>query len=139
MNNFWEIVKFEYRKLFGRKMVWLTLGVCIAVIVAACCGSMFGDCIVDGRYYDSNYNVLKKDIENARALSGRALDDELIGEAQNAYEKAEPSDMISYMNDARPYIETGLLIIYPMKQLRMRSSFIQRGKSFLRFSGEEKI
>lgn len=105
MNNFWEIVKFEYRKLFGRKMVWLTLGVCIAVIVAACCGSMFGDCIVDGRYYDSNYNVLKKDIENARALSGRALDDELIGEAQNAYEKVEPSDMISYMNDARPYIE----------------------------------
>ncbi len=105
MNNFWEIVKFEYRKLFGRKMVWLTLGVCIAIIAVSCCGSLLGDFIVDGSYYDSNYHILRKDIENAKALSGRAVDDELIEEMRNAYQKASPSDYISYMDYARPYME----------------------------------
>lgn len=105
MNNFWEIVRFEYRKLFGRKMVWLAFGVGIAIIVIACCGSMFGDYMVDGSYYDSNYNILKKDIENAKALSGRILDDELIGEMRDAYEKADPSNMITYVVYAKPYME----------------------------------
>lgn len=105
MNNFWEIVGFEYKKLFGRKMVWLTLGVGIAFVIFAGCGSLFGDCIVDGSYYDSNYNMLRKDIENAKALSGRTLDDELIGEMQDAYKKADPSNMISYVVYARPYME----------------------------------
>ncbi|MCM1467524.1 MAG: hypothetical protein NC086_05200 [Alistipes sp.] len=105
MDNFWEIVGFEYRKLFGRKMVPSVLALGVLFIVTACCGSLFGDVFLNGTYYDSNYNLIKKDIENAKALSGRNLDDELIGEMRDAYEKADPSDMITYMTYARPYIQ----------------------------------
>lgn len=79
MNIFWNLVSYEYKKIFKRKGAVITLILAAAVSLF----SVFGTII--GYVYDSNgepvmsrYDDMKIDREYARELSGRAIDTELI-------------------------------------------------------------
>lgn len=112
MNIFWNLVSFEYKKIFKRKGAVITLILAAAVSLF----SVFGTII--GYVYDSNgepvmsrYDDMKIDLEYARELSGRVIDTELIMEAAEAYSKLELNsaekytDSEEYENFARKYIE----------------------------------
>ena len=112
MNIFWNLVSYEYKKIFKRK------GAVITLILAAVLSlvSVFGTII--GYVYDSSgepvmsrYDDMKIDLEYARKLSGRAIDTELIMEASEAYSRLELNsaekytDSEEYENYARKYSE----------------------------------
>lgn len=112
MNIFWNLVSYEYKKIFKRKGAVITLILASAVSLF----SVFGTII--GSVYDSNgepvmsrYDDMKIDLEYARELSGRAIDTELIMEASEAYSKlrlnsAEKyTDSEEYKEYARKYSE----------------------------------
>ena len=112
MNTFWNLVSYEYKKIFKRKGVVITLILAAAVSLF----SVFGTII--GSVYDSNgepvmsrYDDMKIDLEYARELSGRVIDTELIMEAAEAYSKLELNsaekytDSEEYENYARKYSE----------------------------------
>lgn len=112
MNIFWNLVSYEYKKIFKRKGAVITLILASAVSLF----SVFGTII--GSVYDSNgepvmsrYDDMKIDLEYARGLSGRAIDTELIMEASEAYSKlrlnsAEKyTDSEEYKEYARKYSE----------------------------------
>lgn len=112
MNIFWNLVSYEYKKIFKRKGAVITLILAAAVSLF----SVFGTII--GSVYDSNgepvmsrYDDMKIDLEYARELSGRAIDTELIMEASEAYSKlrlnsAEKyTDSEEYKEYARKYSE----------------------------------
>ena len=112
MNTFWNLVSYEYKKIFKRKGAVITLILAAAVSLF----SVFGTII--GYIYDSNgepvmsrYDDMKIDREYARELSGRAIDTELIMEASEAYSKLELNsaekytDSEEYENYARKYSE----------------------------------
>ena len=94
MNIFWNLVSFEYKKIFKRKGAVITLILAAAVSLF----SVFGTII--GYVYDSNgeplmsrYDDLKTDLEYARKLSGRVIDTELITEAVHEYQMLDTNDI----------------------------------------------
>lgn len=97
----------EYRKLFRRKIVWITLVVMTAVCIFAACSRLLGNNYVEGQIYESHKEALEKDIAFAKALSGRALDDTLLREMQEGYSKVPDIPLAGasgeYENYARPY------------------------------------
>lgn len=112
MNIFWNLVSYEYKKIFKRKGAVITLILAAAISLF----SVFGTII--GSVYDSNgepvmsrYDDMKIELEYARELSGRVIDTELIMEAAEAYSKLELNsaekytDSEEYENFARKYIE----------------------------------
>lgn len=93
MNIFWNLVSYEYKKIFKRKGAVITLILAAAVSLF----SVFGTII--GYVYDSNgepvmsrYDDMKTDLEYARKLSGRAIDTELITEAVREYQMLDTND-----------------------------------------------
>lgn len=105
--NFRSLVIYEYRKLFRRKIVWITLVVMTAVCIFAACSRLLGNNYVEGQIYESHKEALEKDIAFAKALSGRALDDTLLREMQEGYSKVPDIPLAGasgeYENYARPY------------------------------------
>lgn len=97
----------EYRKLFRRKIVWITLVVMTAVCIFAACSRLLGNNYVEGQIYESHKEALEKDIAFAKALSGRALDDTLLREMQEGYSKVPDIPLAGasgeFENYARPY------------------------------------
>ena len=106
-NNFWPLVIYEYRKLFRRKILWITLGAMTALCIFAACSHLLGNAYVNGQVYESHGEALEKKIAFAKALSGRALDDMLLSEMQEGYAKVPniPLAGVSreYQTYARPY------------------------------------
>lgn len=106
-NNFRSLVIYEYRKLFRRKIVWITLAVMTAVCIFAGCSRLLGYNYVEGQIYESHKEALGKDIAFAKALSGRSLDDTLLREMQEGYSKVPDIPLAGasgeYENYARPY------------------------------------
>lgn len=103
MNIFWNLVSYEYKKIFKRKGTVITL--ILAAIVSLF--SVFGTII--GSVYDSNgepvmsrYDDMKIDREYARELSGRAIDTELIMEASEAYSNLQFDSAEKY-TDSKEY------------------------------------
>ncbi len=108
-NYFWPLVAYEYRKLFRRKIVWITLVVMTAVCIFAAYSRLLGNNYVNGQIYESHREGLEKDITFAKALSGKALDDTLLKEMQAGYAKVPDIPLAGaseeFENYARPYKE----------------------------------
>lgn len=101
MNVFWNLVSYEYKKIFKRK------GAVITLILAALLSlfSVFGTVI--GYVYDSSgepvmskYDDVKLDIKYAEELSGRAVDAELITEAVREYSALDKNDGQYFLSDS---------------------------------------
>ena len=55
-NNFRSLVIYEYRKLFRRKIVWITLAVMTAVCIFAGCSRLLGDNYAGGLFKSAGYS-----------------------------------------------------------------------------------
>lgn len=73
------LTAYEWKKLWKRKNVWVTLGVMAALIVGIVCASLIGSTNADGKQ-TTQMQQMKIEREYARRLSGRAMDDALLAE-----------------------------------------------------------
>lgn len=104
MNNFWNLVSFEYKKILSKRSVQITLFLAILFTAIGVVGTLLG------AYTDSdetNYSSMVKDRAYAYSLTGRQLDGELIIEAAKAYAKIPEAGQYQateeYQQYARPY------------------------------------
>lgn len=107
MNSFWDLVGFEYKKIFKRKSVIVTLILSLIVTVFSCAAILLGDYYVDGEPFESHYEGMIKERTYARSLAGREIDTDLLLETAEAYRKVPLQDRYSvteeYQTYARPY------------------------------------
>jgi len=107
MDEFWNLVSFEYKKILRKRSVQITLLLTVLITVFSVFGTLLGDYYVDGKPYESNYDAMVKERAYARVLSGRPLDTELIMETINAYAQIPEADVYQstqeYQTIARPY------------------------------------
>jgi ABC-type transport system involved in multi-copper enzyme maturation permease subunit len=103
MNNFWCLVGFEYKKILKKKSIILTLILALVLIMFSCVGILIGSHYEGGKRYESNYEGMLKDRAFDRALSGRAIDSELLLETSKAYAKIPSSDNYSTTKEYEQY------------------------------------
>lgn len=87
MGFFRQLYLYEIKKILMRKTVWITTGIMLAATIFVVVSRLAGNYYVDGNVVDSNYNMFVTDRAYERELSGRAIDDVLLGEMQEAYAK----------------------------------------------------
>jgi len=123
VNNFWTLVKFEYKKIVVRKSVMIIMVLALIANVFTVCGIILGTDYVTGM---TNYEEMLLDKDYQLALSNKALDGELILETAKAYQKIPTdiypySDSDEYQKYARPYSSIYSLI---------DSAYAERGHGF---------
>ncbi len=106
MNNFWSLVGFEYKKIFVRKSVYVAIVILLAIAAVSTVATLIGK--VDPNDPDSlsYYEEMLIYKEYDLALSGKALDGDLILLASEAYAKI-PDDVYPY-SDSAEYQEYAL-------------------------------
>lgn len=107
MSSFFDLVGFEYKKIFKRKSTAITLILVTVLTILSTPAILIGYHYIDGHPSESKYDSMVKDREYARALAGRALDEDLILETKNAYLNIPLRDKYNitpeYEEYARPY------------------------------------
>lgn len=109
MNNFGDLVKFEYKKIFMKWSTWIALVLYIFAIVLSCFGTLIGNEYVDGAPVRSHYEAMTMDRAYERALAGKEINSDLIMKASKAYQKVPAEKSVQYTNIeeyetyARPY------------------------------------
>ena len=78
---------YEYQKILHKKIVWISTLLCLIALVFSVCSPLLGTYYIDGKRISTNYQAYQTDKAYAAALNGRALDQELLEEAVNAYRK----------------------------------------------------
>lgn len=74
MRSFWLLTGFEYKKLFQRKIVWITLAVMIAAcILLSCISYMATGYTIDGEPVNG-YDLKKKHVAQDKEASGTRID-----------------------------------------------------------------
>lgn len=110
MRNFGSLYCYEWKKIVQRKMTWIAFLITLAMSLLGVFSDVTGKYYVDGVVYETYYEMMQKDNGYARALSGRAVNRELIDEMTAAYGKV-PYDVPrysltdEYQTYARPYSE----------------------------------
>ncbi len=109
MNNFKTLYSYECKKLMNKKIVWISLVICLILILISLCVPFLGNYYVNGELVDSHYNMYLTDKEYSTALSGRKINQELLEETIFSYRKI-PADTMQhytlteeYQQYARPY------------------------------------
>ncbi len=59
MNNFWDLVRFEYKKIYMKKSTWIAMVLFVVGIVFSCFGVIIGNEYVDGIPVRSHYESMK--------------------------------------------------------------------------------
>lgn len=109
MNNFGVMYRYECKKLFNKKIVWISFAICVTVIIFSQVIQMVGGYYVDGKLIDTNYNLYKNNKRYDEALSGREINQSLIEETISAYRKIPETPGMHYTSSeeywkyARPY------------------------------------
>lgn len=109
MSNFGTIYKFELRKIAGKKLFIICLILCVAISLSGFYLRYMGNVYIDGVVMGSNSEYHKQDIEYAKALDSRVIDDKLLSEMTEAYRKVpyvegrHYSGTDEYQKYARPY------------------------------------
>ena len=111
MRNFFDLVKFEYKKIFMRKSAVIALLIVIGIVCAVPISWFFG---TDYRWGEdlTLYQAMVKDREynlSVSALPGRLIDETLIVETIEAYSHVPDMERLwdtpEYVQYARPYDE----------------------------------
>lgn len=108
MSNLGTLYRYELKKITMRKILWITLLICILGIGVTVLSGLLGSYYVDGKIVDTHYNMFLVDREYRENLSGRVIGQELLQEMTNAYGKI-PSTVErytlteEYQTYARPY------------------------------------
>jgi len=115
MDNHCVLYCYELKKLSQKKILWISLGICLLAIAFSLLFPLVGNYYVDGTIIDSNYNFYLTDQAYRKDLSGRAIDQALLEETIDAYSHV-PLDVTpyslteEYQTYARPYSEIFNLI-----------------------------
>lgn len=110
MHNWSTLFQFELKKLTKKKLLWITLLLCLLGVGVTVTSGLFGTYYVDGEPVETHYEIFRKDQAYQKALSGRAIDQNLLLEAVDAYRRI-PSEAErytlteQYQTYARPYSE----------------------------------
>ena len=110
MKQFGRLLYFEWKKIWKHKSIWITLGILISIYFIMQGAAIWGNTYVNGTILETRGEGVKKDMENGRRLSGRKIDDSLLQEMQQAFNKftgREESDYMldqEYQKTARPYV-----------------------------------
>lgn len=115
MNNFGILYRYELKKILSWKLVWIVFLVCVSCIVLFTLADLSGKYYVDGEVVDTHYHMFQVDQGYRKALSGRALDQQLLGEMAAAYGKIPASEerytlTLAYQTYARPYSDIANLV-----------------------------
>lgn len=115
MNIFLTLYRYELQKIVKRRLVWISLLICLGCVVMAKAGNLSGNYYVDGEVVDTHYHMFQVDSAYMRALTGRVIGQELLEETMAAYGKIPASaerytETEEYRKYARPYSEIFRLI-----------------------------
>lgn len=112
MCSFGTLYRFELKKIVQRKLFWITSIVSVLCIILTIISGLIGSVEIrmNGEVLESvsNYEMFLMDREYARALSGRPIDQKLLEETMDAYNKIPASmefytELKEYHMYARPY------------------------------------
>lgn len=109
MNIFGTLYQYECKKLFQKKIVWISIILCVLCIILSCSVDLLGNYYIDGKIVDTNYHMYQTDKTYSLALTGRKIDQKLLDETVNAYRKIPEtpgkhySGTEEYQKYARPY------------------------------------
>lgn len=103
------LIGFEVKKILGRKSTLVAFFILFALhVVFVCISGNLGSTYVDGKVYETHYerNIINR--ANGIALSGRKIDEELLSEMAEAYQKVDRSTTEYmwtdiYKNEVRKY------------------------------------
>ncbi len=114
MNNLQVLIGYEYKKIFMRKSTWIILAIAVLFTLFSCFEALIGTVSVEGKPVYSHYEQMTTNRAYARALNGRKVDADLIGEMQRAYAKVPDIPLCGaseeYETYARPYSEIHNLV-----------------------------
>ena len=108
MHSLRTLYGYELKKIWKRKIVRITLLVCLAAVFISVTGPAMGSHYVDNEKADSKYHIFLADREYNRQLSGREIDQALLEEMSDAYDRIPSSAerytlTEEYQKYARPY------------------------------------
>ena len=114
MNNLLTMYRYELKKLLQKKLVWISLFICMAAIVFSILFPLSGTYYANGVAISTNYEQHLIDQGYRKALSGKFIDQSLLEETISAY-KDLPIDTKYVLTEeyqiyARPYSEIFNLI-----------------------------
>lgn len=102
MKNLATLYQFEMGKILRRKMVWITVGISLFLIMGSLALDSLGNYYVDGVKMDTNFHMNQIFKADQLRLDGRLIDQQLLEEMADGYGKI-PEDAI---NGGRHYIGT---------------------------------
>lgn len=91
LKNIGILFGFEWKKIMLRKSTWITFTALAVFLLFMDAAAYFGTTYRDGEPAETHAQAILKDKENGRKLSGRLLDDTLLGEMKAEYQKAADS------------------------------------------------
>ena len=108
MHSLRTLYGYELKKIWKRKIVRITLLVCLAAVFISVTGPAMGSHYVDNEKADSKYHIFLLDREYNRQLNGREIDQTLLEEMSDAYGRIPSSAerytlTEEYQKYARPY------------------------------------
>ena len=114
MNNLSTLYGYELKKLMQKKLLWISLLVCMAAIAFGILFPLLGTYSVNGVSISTNYEQHLIDQAYRKALSGKPIDQSLLEETIAAYKDLPmETDYVlteEYQTYARPYSEIFHLI-----------------------------
>lgn len=87
MNNFWQLTRYEYKKILRKKSTIIILILTVAVTLLSSLAILVGNVYVDGVPTETYYEAMKTERSYARAHSGLEIDSSLLLEMSTAYGK----------------------------------------------------
>lgn len=105
------LIHYEYKKVLCRKMVWITFAACVALCIFMACSHVIGSSYAEGKIYRTHYDEMVINRKNARALSGRLIDNALLSEAGAAYQKALTDNQLVFTSEK---FQTNALPYFPL-------------------------
>lgn len=107
-NNLGTLYLYELKKIMKRRLVRISLLICMIGVAAVACSGLMGEYYVDGKLQDTHYHMFQVDRAYREALSGRVVDQPLLAEMAEAYGRIPPEEerftlTDAYQTYARPY------------------------------------
>ena len=124
MRSFFDLVGFEYKKIFIQKGAIIALIITTLVSLVSPALILIGNVYVNGKPVESKYDAMVKDREYARVLSGLNIDEILLSEVKDAYAKIPLVERYTitpeYEQYGRPYDKI-FWIMYDVYKLKLQS------------------
>ncbi len=123
------LIGYEVKKIIKRKSTFVSFLIVFAIhLVFICIAGSLGSTYIDDKFYETHAERNAIDRQNGISLSGRKIDNALLEEMQEAYDKIDWSTneymwTDTYKNEVRKYSD----LEYLFKTWGLGSNFIQKG------------